>query len=69
MRGVFAVIWALIVFVVVVVAVGFCAMIGFPAHSQSGNILRIAGVVIALGLAVNSYKKNTKPPGPPPPPT
>jgi hypothetical protein len=50
----------------VVAAVGFCAMIGFPPHSQSANILRIAGVIIALGLAFNSYKKNAKPPTPPP---
>jgi hypothetical protein len=67
MRGILAVIWALIVFAVVVIAVGFCAMIGFPPHSLSGNILRIAGIVIALGLAINAYKKSAKPPSSPPP--
>jgi hypothetical protein len=66
MRGVLAVIWAMIVFFVVLAVVGVCAAIGFPPHSQSANILRIAGVIIALGLAINAYKKSAKPPTPPP---
>ena len=65
MRGVLAVIWAFIVFLVVLAVVNLCAITGFPPHSQSGNLLRIAGVIIALGLAINSYKKNAKPPAPP----
>jgi hypothetical protein len=61
MRGVLAVIWAVVVFAVTVVLVGLCAMIGFPAGSSSAMILRIAGVVIALGLAINAYRTTAKP--------
>jgi len=60
MRGVLAAVWAVIVFVVVVAVVNFCAMLQFPAGSASGNVMRIAGVVIALGLGVSAYRRSSK---------
>jgi hypothetical protein len=58
MRGVLAVIWAVVVFLVVLVVVQLCATLGFPPGSTSGNIMRIAGVIIALGLAINAYRRS-----------
>ena len=37
MRNILAVVWAVVVCVATVVVVGLCAMIGFPAGSQSGG--------------------------------
>lgn len=59
MRGVLAVIWAVVVFFVVLVVVNLCAMLGFPPGSTSANVMRIAGVVIALGLAASAYRRNS----------
>ena len=62
MRGVFAAIWAVVVFLVVLAIVNLCAMLEFPPGSTPGNIMRIAGFVIAFGLAVSAYRRNRKAP-------
>jgi hypothetical protein len=67
MRTLGAIIWAIVVFVIVLIVANPSATIGFPPHSTSGNIMRIAGVIIAIGLAISAYRKTAKPPSPPAP--
>ena len=62
MRGVLAAVWAVVVFLVVLAVVEFCAMLKFEPGSTEGNLMRIAGVIIALGLAVAAYRNTRKPP-------
>ena len=65
MRGVLAAIWGVIVCLIVVVVVGLAASLKFPPHTAENNLMRIAGLIIGVGLAINSYRKNSKPPSPP----
>ena len=63
MRNVLALVWAVIIFAVVLVVANFCAMIGFPAGSTSGTILRVAGGIVGLGLGIDAYRRSAKRPG------
>jgi hypothetical protein len=60
MRGVLAAIWAVIVFLVVLAVINFCASLKFPPGSTSGNIMRDGTVKLPVRRPMGAHQPHNQ---------